>query len=169
MVWDWRICIGKSDAGLPNISSSHHQLCHLLFHKYREWSVWIANFFLVKITGSTKMSHNIFLFFKFWIPIPFRFPFNWKNPLGYSIAVTFQYMQAIHSDRPIFSGLFFGIGCYLCSVSIITKDIKNDLKLFNENAASGGNRRLTLNHLSIFIQTHSIMKRLSVFRALNFV
>lgn len=95
----------------------------------------------------------------------FRIPFDWQNPLGYLIAVAFQYTGAVCCSIFIFSASFLGIGCYLFLKAIITKVITNDLKLINENAAASNTKRfLTLNLFADFIQTYSTLKKLSVLK-----
>lgn len=98
---------------------------------------------------------------------PLRFPFDWKNPLGYLVAVILQYVAISYCLVFVFDVAFFGIGYCLCFTSIITKIVKKDLKIINENAASDTNRWLTINLIIEFIQSHSSLKRLDMFYFLD--
>lgn len=106
----------------------------------------------------------VFLLFYFEIENWFRFPFNWKNPIGCFFVVLFEYIAIEYFVIFPSGSIFFSIGYVLFSASIITKSIENDLKLFNENTAS--DRLLTLKLIADFIETHSTLKKLSVFHTL---
>lgn len=95
----------------------------------------------------------------------FRYPFNWKNPLGYLVAVTFKYIGASYCLIFVTCSVFFGIGCCFFTLAIVSRDMKNYSMLINENAASHRNRMLTLDIIGDFVKCHSFMKRLSVFHA----
>lgn len=90
-----------------------------------------------------------------------RYPFDWRNPLGYLYAVAFQYIACVYVFTFLSCAIFFGIGAFLLAVSII-KVVRNDLKLFNENALADENRLLILKRLIDFIENHSAVKKLSV-------
>lgn len=64
----------------------------------------------------------------------------------------------------VFCGVFLGIGAYLFLNFFITKKVTNDLKLINVNVATGRNRSETVKLVADFIETHSFLKKLSVFR-----
>lgn len=64
-------------------------------------------------------------------PICFRFPFNWKNPMGYIIAVAFQISMASEALRYMAFALTLPIGGFLWSLSL-AEDIKNDANTLNE-------------------------------------
>lgn len=67
----------------------------------------------------------------------------------------------------MFDVAFFSFGYFLFSTSVITKIIKNDLKLIKESAAIETNHFLTLKRITDFIQSHSTLKR-SVFHIRRF-
>lgn len=95
-----------------------------------------------------------------------RVPFDWKNPLGYSVVITFQYILTAHCLTLVFCDISFGIGCYLLLNSIIQDYVKIDLKLINKDAASNRNHSLAVKRVASFIETHSFLKKFSVFRSI---
>lgn len=76
-------------------------------------------------------------------------------------------MAAVHCFMLLFTGVFFGSACCLILISIVNVKGKNDLKLINEKAASDRNRLTTLNLITDFVETHSFLKRLSVYFVLS--
>lgn len=99
---------------------------------------------------------------KFENAVFFRYPFDWKNPLGYLVAVTLQYIIIFHVFLLIFSAFSLGVGCFLLVISIMNQSMKSDLKLFNANAASDQNHLLTVKLVADFVEIHSFLKKLSV-------
>lgn len=72
-----------------------------------------------------KLAPHIFLLF--------RFPFDWKNPLGYFIAV---YLQFIIVSMPLqYMGCFltFALTAFLYSLSL-AKNMTNNLRSVDKNA-----------------------------------
>lgn len=94
-----------------------------------------------------------------------RYPFDWKNPLGYFMAVVFQFIAATYFFLLLWCVVFLGIGFTFVVVAIINKDVKDYLKFINENAAQ--KRSQALKCLSDFIQDHSTSKGLSVLNISN--
>lgn len=90
-----------------------------------------------------------------------RYPFNWKNPLGYLFAINVQYIAAIYCFTFTSCLILFGIGAFLVEVTMIA-DIKVDLKLIDEDALARTDRRMVLNRLGDFIRNHSTIKKFSV-------
>lgn len=64
-----------------------------------------------------------------------RFPFDWKNPVGYLVAVAVQLHMTLIIVRYIECFLIFGLAGVLFGFSI-ANDIKNNLKQFNKIAKS---------------------------------
>lgn len=167
MVWNGIFCVNKSHINLPSHSPSDHQLSALFDYKCREWSIWAAISFLVRFTVALKCMHfpiqiQRCIFFS-------RFPFNWKNPIGYIFVVIFEYIISTYAYVVVFGAVFFGIGCCVFVVAIITKNIKNDLKFINENATSDPNQLITFKLIKSFIQNHSILEKFSAFPASSFM
>lgn len=116
-VWNWTTCIGESDSGLFSISPGHHQLCHLLFHKCREGSVWITISFVVKITGSTGSQKCIIIFIQI---LNFNsYFFKVTVQLEKSDWLLFRCHISIHSNLLLFnacfwSGIFWNWILFVC-------------------------------------------------------
>lgn len=89
-----------------------------------------------------------------------RFPFEWRNPIGYLAVVASEYVVIVYIMKFVFSVLFFAMGNFMLAASA-TKCLKDELKLINENAASKRKRVLTLKLLTSFIRNHSTLKQLS--------
>lgn len=62
-----------------------------------------------------------------------RFPFDWKNPYGYALAVTLQIKIASIPVRFIACFLSLASGCFLFSLSL-ARDLKGGVHSINENA-----------------------------------
>lgn len=65
--------------------------------------------------------------------IPQRLPFNWKNPIGYSIAVVVQLHMVSLCLRYIDCVMILGFAALLFAFTFV-KDIKGDLERFNRLA-----------------------------------
>lgn len=90
----------------------------------------------------------------------FSLPFNWKTPLGYSIAWTLEYMAA-------FSLLFFCV-CVMCiylgltwTISSILKDIANDLCLLEMDKKCDKNIIKLKRQFRDIVQSYAEVKELS--------
>lgn len=126
-----------------------HLSCHFFVGKN------ISDF---KKFDSCKNFYTRIYEFKFHL----RYPFDWKNPLGYLVVVTHQYVVAGYCSKFLFCAASSAIGCCAFLISIIRKQVKNDLKLINANAASDRNHSLTLKLVADFVGIHSFLKKLSV-------
>lgn len=89
-----------------------------------------------------------------------RFPFDWKNPFGFFMATTLQYILASY-------GLFIGvcilalaIGVYLFG-NAMSKCIKEILFAISEHSNAEIDRSVLLEQFIEFIQYHSRVKQLS--------
>lgn len=90
-----------------------------------------------------------------------RYPFDWKNPIGYFVAVTFQYISAVYLFTFTNCLIFFGIGSFIFEHSA-TNDLKNDLKSSNGIVKIKRKRAQVLDRVSDFIQFYSKLKQLSL-------
>lgn len=90
----------------------------------------------------------------------FRLPFDWKNPLGYLVAVAATSIMA--SDPLHYMGcfLFLFYGVYMFSISIV-KDLKGQLHSINKLARGKKCRADMYKKLSKFIRLHADIKQLS--------
>lgn len=88
-----------------------------------------------------------------------RFPFDWKNPVGYFFAVTLQYISVVYFFIFTECVIFFGVGCFVFELSA-TNDLKNDLAAINNSARKKKNKFQALSLVSDFIQSYSNLKQL---------
>lgn len=89
-----------------------------------------------------------------------RLPFNWKTPLGYSLALLgfFTAMYAtLLSNCPIVPSVISS--CWLI-ITFIT-DIKNELSQLNATVTRKVNQRKFKKRLCVIIQQFSVIKQLS--------
>lgn len=91
-----------------------------------------------------------------------RFPFDWKTPLGFLIAMGAQY--TVLSYLTMIGGcvLVLGIGTFLYLMTM-SKCIKSCLFAIGRNAELKSNRTHIEEQLIEFIQYHSRVKQLSKF------
>lgn len=106
----------------------------------------------------TGDSNNAFV-----LPTPTWFPFDWKNPAGYCVAVILEYLMTICISYFVGSLAILGISTYILMLAMI-KDIKYRLYSINENAKADKNKNptATVEQFSDFIQMHSMTKQLSI-------
>lgn len=93
----------------------------------------------------------------------YRFPFDWKTPIGYLTAITMQYVAV---RFVCFFGAVlcaFEIGFYLWTMGLI-EDIGNDISSFNDMAKSQKNEGQTAERLRNSIEFHLNVKELSIFK-----
>lgn len=88
-----------------------------------------------------------------------RFPFDWKNPLGYLFAVTIQCIIATYGLKFLAFSVSFEMGAYFFS-NALTKDIIGLLKTINKSAKAKGSHTRILKQLTEFVQYHSDVKQL---------
>lgn len=86
-----------------------------------------------------------------------RFPFGWKNPFGYLIALTLQYITLMYVFQFIALLVSLGVGVFLLTITMI-KDLKRTVRALNK---FNRNELLFMKQLYDFIQFHSIAKQLS--------
>lgn len=87
-------------------------------------------------------------------------PFNYKNPIGYTIAIAIQSTVLFHNMHFTSSMANFGIGSFLSAIAL-TKDLKYTLCRINESAKKKRNPTLAIENFSDFIELESTAKRLS--------
>ena len=62
-----------------------------------------------------------------------RFPFDWKTPIGYLMALSTEYLIGLLLTYSGVTLLNFSIGVYLMLISL-SEDIQCDLQFFNDHA-----------------------------------
>lgn len=91
-----------------------------------------------------------------------RLPFDWTHPIGFSIAILFQYVSTALTFVVIGSATAIGIGSFVFALAII-KDIEGILHSIDEDAKSTerGRGQSALEQLGVYIQIHSKLKEFS--------
>lgn len=89
-----------------------------------------------------------------------RFPFDWKNPVGFLVAVIIQYILDLVGFAVVLGSLSFGVSVYLFTLSV-NKDIRGILKTINRKAKSTQNQQNIIHRTRVYIQLHSDLKQLS--------
>lgn len=89
-----------------------------------------------------------------------RFPFNWKNPIGFTFAISIQYVINITT---LIIGKCIGVFLFgTCVVlMLLTNDIKRGLQSINKNAGLKKQRFRIQKQLHELIQFHSSTRQLS--------
>lgn len=91
---------------------------------------------------------------------PSRFLFDWRNPIGYLIAVTIQYIQASYLFLFAATMVSAGIGYYLLGMAIAT-EIKVGLNSMSESAKLDENQLQMIEQLRDIVEIHSFLYELS--------
>lgn len=89
-----------------------------------------------------------------------RFPFDWRNPIGYLIALSSQFIADTYFFIFVACVIAFGLGIFLFLLAA-AKDIKTDLRLLNKCAKITKNQLRSLKRLSDFIEFHLRLNELS--------
>ena len=90
-----------------------------------------------------------------------RFPFDWKNPIGYLIACTLQFILLIYLFHAAAFCVSIEIASYLLLISL-TKDIKNTVYDMNSSQSDTKLRSTFLKQICEFVQFHANAKRLTI-------
>lgn len=96
----------------------------------------------------------------------YRFPFNWKNPMGYLIAYTLLLISVLNFIYFVTCCVTLGIGIFVFITSVAT-DLKNELIAFADRIKIEPNPMIMIKSLHDFIQFHSNGKRYEKFFNLN--
>ena len=91
-----------------------------------------------------------------------RFPFDWKNPFGYFIAVIFEYIVTVNAFILGSAMIPFGLGAFLIALAAL-EEARDDLKKINDSAKLKENQLETLTRLGNFTQIHGRLMQLSTF------
>lgn len=87
-----------------------------------------------------------------------RLPFDWKNPIGYLAAVTFQYSSLTLVFNFVAFVILFGLYAFFFILSI-TSEIRSILKAISNDAKFKRNEREAMHKIRGYIHTHSIAKQ----------
>lgn len=97
--------------------------------------------------------------------ISIRFPFDWKNPVGYIAAIAALILLAEHMVLYIGCFLVLSLGSIIFEITLV-KDLKHQLHSINKMAKHRKSRKDIYKTLSEFIEIHTRTKQLSVFERL---
>lgn len=89
-----------------------------------------------------------------------RYPFDWKTPIGYTLAATLQYTAVSVILFATSSTVVIQMGVISMLISM-TKDIKHDLHAINKKSKIKDHQPDILHHFTELIQYHSDAKLLS--------
>lgn len=89
-----------------------------------------------------------------------RFPFDWKNPVGFLMTAIIAYALFQHTLSCATYMVCYGIGMNFYIVSLI-EDIKCHLNVINNNIRTEVNRIEISNQISEYLQLHSDSTQLS--------
>lgn len=89
-----------------------------------------------------------------------RFPFDTKNPIGFTIASAIEYFMCVNLTFFVMCIMVVAIGPSLALISI-TKDMKCCLKSLDNCARTKENHIKIIRQFNEFIQFHSNAKQLS--------
>lgn len=88
----------------------------------------------------------------------FRYPFEWKNPVGYLVAYIIQYIGIGVMSFFVACCASAGVG-FAVFVMLFTKDIKVNLKTVNKKAKSKGDHTQLLMDFCDVIEMHALTKK----------
>lgn len=139
-----------------------------------KWSE-IVYFLTVKVTVvcliGPRFVVSFFVYFTtnlgadaFELPILTWFPFNWRNPFGFFLAVSIQYIICTYVFIFVSCTVDLGFGTFLL-VTTFTKDIENNARTINECGKNEKTHSQTLETISTFIQSYLDVKQLSAYLA----
>lgn len=91
----------------------------------------------------------------------FRYPIDWKNPIGYLIIAATQFIMNTYNFFFMATLMSFGIGGYLFLIAV-NKDMQlNLISIGKRCKADAGGHSRTFKHLIDFVETHSDSKEFS--------
>lgn len=155
MEWHFNVCCDENRTICNDCSDICCQSLQLFYHGVGGRRLSIC----CPIVVSRQLWSSICIHsYTFWWY--FRFPFDTKQPLGYSVASILQFLftSCIFTITAVCVAV--GLGTFLLAISL-TKDIQNDFILINKNAKSKRKRGHALKQLSELIQYHASAKQLS--------
>lgn len=91
-----------------------------------------------------------------------RFPFDWKNPVGYFWAATILSPCIFYCPVMVLCDIFFAFGV-CCHLVAFTNDLNSEIEEFNEQSEINGNKTDFMNIFRSIVKFHSATKKLSSF------
>lgn len=153
-------CYGESDTAnyLPTICHSH--LFHLLFDRFGECSFRTTTTNVVCILLTNNVHKIQMHLFNLHMNFCLRFPFNWRSPFEYLIAVIMEYTMLSYSLKIPACTISLGFGSYLVGIAA-SKCLKQCIFSINRSTATTVDGVLIFEQFAEFIEFHSQIKRLS--------
>lgn len=164
MEWNHIFCCCKSGTFMRYFIKTCWFFLLLFYNWSGSWGFWIASpnvvCLLLSFYAHYMMKYEIcfFLFEKC------RLPFDWKNPIGYLIAVTLQYIIAIYAAIFMSCIVTLGFGAFLFAVAV-NKISKQSLYTICKKAKHKTSQTHLLKRLHEFIHFYSSVKQLSVLKS----
>lgn len=162
MEWHFNVCCDENRTICNDCSDICCQSLQLFYHGVKGRRLSICCPFVVssQLGANVKYLHTVFQGVSWLNGWYFRFPFDTKQPLAYSVASILQFLFTACISTITAVCVAVGLGTFLLAISL-TKDIQNDFILINKNAKSKRKRGHALKQLSELIQYHASAKQLS--------
>lgn len=139
----------------------HSYLFHLLYYRFGKYGFWITIPNVVSVFEVDIESIKCIRYMLTFCYHLCRFPFVWRNPFGFLIAIVIQYTMISYASMIGACVIAFALGFYLYTIAM-TKCIKGSLFSINRNAQLKIKRKCIFKQLVEFIEFHSKVKQLSV-------
>lgn len=104
-----------------------------------------------------RIENNCIVFF---CHFRIRFPYDWRNPSGYLVAISIQYFLAFYPSRYVGCFLCFAFGAFMFSMATV-EILKNELHAIDMMGSGRKTREKMLKSFSEFIRRHADAKQLS--------
>lgn len=152
-----RIFCRKECARCP-VADNHRQFFQVFYHGFGKWCFWVTSWNVVGLLKVFKCMVNSEQFPN--ISSQKRFPFNWKNPCGYMMAVVVQSLWVSVVFTIIGCILLLSFGCFVFSLTA-AKTLKSDLHSIDKMARKKNSRCGMYKKLCKFLEIHANLKQLS--------
>lgn len=165
-MWAMMLSIYRSEYGKRTslqINKKNNFLCTSQSNdanSFSEFNALVYTVYIEVFTNNITFIYSFILFMPKYL-ITIRFPFNWKNPAGYLVAVTALLAWAAMPLLYIGCLGFLGFGAFMFALTFV-EDMKGELRLINEMAIDKRPQREIYEKFSAFIRIHANVKQLSI-------
>lgn len=165
-------CNDQSRIARSYSTRSYHLLFHLLHHGFGKRCLWIAIPCVVSLILTTShywlhfsctLEQSLFsrkIIFRLLVCEMFRFPFDWKNPIGYLISVSWNSIVIFVLFRFLTCMVPLALGAYLFVFSV-NNDWEHVIRTLGKRKATKPSKVNIFKRVTEFIRSHSNMKQLS--------
>lgn len=155
------MCSDDRFSALCNFTESHSQLFRLFHHRFRKCKFCAAHSGLVSsqfaVQEHALCNKNTTSIGIIKYNFHLRFPFDWKNPFGYVVAVLIEFI--ITTYICLIMGILMSLAIEAILLLLtLAKHIQNLLHKFNKSAKS---ESAAYKHLTNYVDFHSVLKQLS--------